>query len=177
VSLSALLTLTAVGARRVLLNNTLSRFIAKAIEEGKKLFWIVLYLWVLIGLFSIFKSLVLKERYLFYHQGFAIINALVLAKVVLVAELLQIAENMRRKPLVYPVLLKSAVFCAILIGFYIGEEMLVGVLHGKSLAESFPDIGGGSGKGILAIGLIFVFWTDPIFRLPRTCEGSRPRRT
>jgi hypothetical protein len=140
-----------------------SRLIGKALEEAKQLVWIVLYLWVLIGLFTVFKSLVLKDHNLFYHQGFAIINALVLAKVVLVADLLQVAENLKDKPLVYPIVFKSVVFCAILMGFYIGEETLIGVWHGKAIVESFPDIGGGTREGVFVVGLILFIGLIPFF--------------
>ncbi|MFZ1012050.1 MAG: hypothetical protein WAN28_01820, partial [Terracidiphilus sp.] len=97
----------------------------KVIDEGKQLFWIFIYFWVLFGLFSVFRSLVLTERNLIYHEGFAVINALLLAKVVLVAEFFQVANSLKHKPLVYPIVFKSAVFCAILICFYIIEETLV----------------------------------------------------
>ena len=33
----------------------------KGIVEGKRLFWIFAYLWILLGLFSIYKSIVLNE--------------------------------------------------------------------------------------------------------------------
>lgn len=81
---------------------------------------------------------------MFFHQGFAIINALVLAKIILVAEWLQVAENFKGRPLVYAIDFKSAAFCVLLLGFYIIEEVLVGYLHGKTIAQSFLEIGGGS---------------------------------
>jgi hypothetical protein len=49
------------------------------------------------------------------------------------------------------------------LGFYIGEELLVGVWHGKTVAESFPDIGGGTWKGILVVGLIMFIGLIPFF--------------
>ena len=57
--------------------------IKRVLDEGKQLFWIIIYFWVLLGMFSVFRSLVLNERNLIYHQGFALFNALLLAKVVL----------------------------------------------------------------------------------------------
>ena len=108
----------------------------------------------LIGLFSVFKSLVLNKQNLIYHEGFVIINAWLLAKVVLIAEFFQAADNLKHKPLVYPIVFKSAVFCAILMCFYITEEMLIGIWHGKTVAGSFPDIGVGGWKGILVVGFI-----------------------
>jgi hypothetical protein len=62
-------------------NEHLNRIKQKIFFEGRKLFWIFLYLWALLGLFAVHKSIVLSEQNVFYHQGFAIINAWLLAKV------------------------------------------------------------------------------------------------
>jgi hypothetical protein len=149
--------------RESILNKVLDHVVERSLDEGKQLIWIFIYFWVLFGLFSVFRSLVLNERNLIYHQGFAIINAFLLAKVVLTAEFFQVAENLRHKPLVYPIVFKSAVFCVILICFYIVEETLVGMWHGKTVAESFPEIGGGSWKGILVVGSILFVGLIPFF--------------
>jgi hypothetical protein len=140
-----------------------SSIVKKTLDEGKQLFWIFIYFWVLLGLFSVYRSLVLTERNLIYHEGFAVINAFLLAKVVLVAEFFQVANSLKHKPLVYPIVFKSAVFCLILIGFYIVEEMLVGIWHGKTIAASFPEIGGEGWKGILVVGTILFVALIPFF--------------
>ena len=67
----------------------------RGISEARRLFWIFAYLWVLLGLFALHKSIVLNEPDLFYHQGFAVINALVLAKIMFVAEALQVADDLK----------------------------------------------------------------------------------
>ena len=151
------------SAQGNILNKHLGRVIDKALGEGKQLFGIFIYFCVLIGLFSVFKSLVLNEQNLIYHEGFTIINAWLLAKVVLIAEFFQVADNLRHKPLVYPIVFKSAVFCVILMCFYIIEEMLIGLWHGKTIVESFPEIGGGSWRGILVIWSILFVGHIPFF--------------
>jgi hypothetical protein len=66
----------------------------KGIAEGRRLLWIFAYLWVLLRLFSIHKSIVLNEPNLLFHQGFAFINAWLLAKVMLTAEMFHVGENL-----------------------------------------------------------------------------------
>jgi hypothetical protein len=145
------------------MNKYLGRMIEKILDEGKKLFWIFIYFCVLIGLLSVFKSLVLNEDNLLYHRGFTVINAWILAKVVLIAEYFRVGENLRHKPLVYPIAFKSAVFCVSLMCFYVIEEMLVGIWHGRTVAGSFPDIGGGTWKGISVVGFILFVGLIPFF--------------
>jgi hypothetical protein len=154
------------------LHKQLGRVIGKALDEGKELFWVVIYFWVLFGLFSVFRSLVLNEQNLVYHEGFAIINAFLLAKVVVTAEFFQVADNLRRKPLVYPIVFKSAVFCILLMCFYFTEETLVGIWHGKTIVESFPKIGGGSWKGVLVVASILFVGLIPFLPIGNSPESS-----
>jgi hypothetical protein len=146
-------------------DNILNRIGQKGLEEGKRLFWIFLYLWALLGLFSIHKSLVLNEPNLFWHQGFALINAWLLAKVMITAEIFHVADNLKHKPLIYPILFKSVVFAALLVSFYLLEEILMGLWHGETIAESIPAVGGGSLKGILVVGFMMFIVLMPFFAL------------
>src|SRR3974377_2116528 len=98
-------------------NDRLRRIEAGAIEEKKNLFWIFIYLWILLSLFSFHKALLLNDDSLIYQQGFALINALALAKVVMVGEFFHLGDNLRDRPLAYPIILKSAVFAVLLICF------------------------------------------------------------
>jgi hypothetical protein len=134
----------------------------KGIGEGRRLLWIFAYLWVLLALFSIHKSIVLNEQNLIYHQGFAFINAGILAKVMVTAEIFNVADNLKHKPLIYPIMFKSAIFSAILMSFYIIEETLIGMWYGTTAMESIPDIGEGSLKGILVVGFVVLM---PFFAL------------
>jgi hypothetical protein len=137
----------------------------KGLKEGRRLLWIFVYLWVLLGLFAAHKSIVLNDPDFFYHQGFAFINAWLLAKVMLTAEMLHIADSLKHRPVIYPIVLKSAVFSTILISFYLIEEVLVGMWHGKTVTESLPAIGGGGLEGILVVGIIMFVVLMPFFAL------------
>jgi len=55
------------------------------------------------------------------------------------------------------------IFTLFLIGFHIVERVIDGVLHGRSVAESFPDIGGGSVQGILSLGATVFVALIPFF--------------
>jgi hypothetical protein len=148
-----------------MLNVGVNRVKHKILVEARKLFWIFLYLWALLGLFAIHKAIVMNEQNIFYHQGFVIINAWLLAKVMLTAEMFHVADNLKDKPLIYPIVFKSAIFSVILISFYILEEVLLGMWHGKTLANSMPAIGGGSLEGILMVGIIMFVVLMPFFAL------------
>jgi hypothetical protein len=115
-----------------MISDQLNQLKENGVREARRLFWIFAYLWVLLGLFALHKSIVLNEPNLFYHQGFAVINALVLAKILFVAEAFNVADNLKHKPLIYPILYKSAVLSLILISFHVLEEVLLGLWYGET---------------------------------------------
>jgi len=82
-----------------------------AVEEAKNFVGIFLYLFVVFGLFVLHEWLVLSQNQIDYRfYGFALINALILAKIILVAESLNFAERFRGQPLIYPIAYKSLAF-------------------------------------------------------------------
>src|SRR3984893_288699 len=146
-----------------MVSERLLRLKTGAIDETRELFGIFIYFWVLLSLFSLHKALVLNEESLIYHQGFALSNALALAKVVMIAEFFHVGDKLKNRPLIYPIVFKSAGFAVILICFHIIEETIIGVLHGKMLSQSIPDIGGGTLQGILMVGIIMFVVLMPFF--------------
>jgi hypothetical protein len=67
--------------------NTRTSLKAKATHEAKKFFWIFVYLWLCFGLFVLYKSLILAEQHIDYTgYGLAVVKALVLGKIILVAD-------------------------------------------------------------------------------------------
>ncbi len=136
----------------------------KAYRDVKEFLLITLYLWIVFALFAIHKSVILAENHIdVASQSFAVINALALAKVMLVARRLHFADHLHDFPLIYPTLLKSAAFSLVLACFKILEDAAVGLYRGQSFNQSIADIGGGSLKSILSLTLIIFFVLIPFF--------------
>ena len=136
----------------------------KAYHESKEFLIIALYLWVVFGLFLVYKSLILNEEHLNYvAHGVALIDALVLAKFILIARALHLGDRADDAPLIYSTLLKSALFSLVLAACKILEEAAVGLYHGKSFSQSIADLGGGTFKGILTLTAILFVVLIPFF--------------
>jgi hypothetical protein len=136
----------------------------KAYHELKEFCGIALYLWVVLALFQLYRSVLLAEEHVsLAHQGFAVINALALAKVLLVAKALHLGEWVEDWPLIYPTLLKSALFTVVLACFKALEEAGLGMYRGKSFQQSIADLGGGTLNGILCLSLIMFVTLIPFF--------------
>ena len=136
----------------------------RAIHEFKEYLVIVFYLWVVFGLLLLYKSVILKEQHVSsLAHGIALVNALVLGKFVLVARAFHLGDTADDVPLIYPAILKSALFSLVLAGCKILEDAAIGLYHGKSFSESIADLAGGTAYGILALTLIMFVTLIPFF--------------
>jgi len=125
---------------------------------------IAVYLWVIFALFDIYRSVLVSR----YHidavaKGFALINALALAKIVRIARELKLDARLRPKgrPLIYPTLLNSAAFSMLLAAFKILEEVAVGMYHHQSFVASLTGWEGDSLKAIICLAGIFFVMLIP----------------
>lgn len=137
---------------------------ARILKELKSFLIIVAYLWLVFFVFMMHEWTVLAGHQIsFRFYGLAVVNALVLGKIILIAEGLNFARRFEDKPLIYPIAYKSIAFTALLMAAYIVEEIAVGLFHGKTAAESFPEIGGGGLVGVLTVGAIMGIALVPFF--------------
>lgn len=139
---------------------------ARAVGAGKKYLGIFLYLYVIFALFNMHEYVVLAQHGIdFTHYGFAAVNAFVMAKVLMIGEELHLSEYFEDRPLIYPILLTSLLFEVVLVAFHIIEHVIVGLLHGQTVVESVPSVGGGGLTGMIIIGTIMSITLIPFFAL------------
>ena len=96
-------------------------------------------------------------------HGFALLNALVLGKIMLVAENLRLARWLPRRPLIYRILFEGLLFSLLFICFHVVEKVVTGLVKGRAAAESVPAIGGGGLAGIASVALIMFVMLIPFF--------------
>jgi len=135
-----------------------------ALAELKSFIGIFVYLWIVFMVFLVHEWIVLANNGIgFRFYGLAAINALVLAKIMLIAEKLRFAERFEKGPLIYPILYKSALFTVLLLLAYVVEEVLVGVIRGNGVVDSVPRIGGGTALGFIAVAIVMCVALMPFF--------------
>ena len=117
----------------------------KAVEEFK-LFWVIaVYLALLFGSFMVYRRLVLAQFGLTYlNYGFAIIQALIIGKVILIGDAVKIGRRFEGGPLIYSVLYKSLIFSLFVMAFGVLEHVVEGLFHRESasaIAHGITGIG------------------------------------
>ena len=109
----------------------------RAIDELKE-FWITaLYLAVFLSAFTFYRRMVLAEFGVTYlHYGIALIEALVIAKIVLIGRALGLDKAIDRAgPLILSVVLKAVIFTILAILFAVFEQVFEGLLHKRDWAS------------------------------------------
>ena len=138
----------------------------RAKDQIRNFTLIFVYLWVVFGLLAVHESIVLSQHQIDYRfHGLAIVNALVFAKVMLVAEDLHLGRGFDDKPLIYSILFKSLLFGVTLICFHIVEHVLIGMWDGRPVAQSISEIGVDKLAGIVSLGIISTVALVPFFIL------------
>jgi hypothetical protein len=137
---------------------------ARLYDELKAFMWIFVYLWLVFFVFLVHEWVVLADNHIsFKFYGLAALNALVLSKIMLIAEGLGFAERFHTRPLIVPIAYRSVLFSVLLVVAYILEEIVVGLFHGKSVAQSFPQIGGGGLLGVFCVTGLLCIALVPFF--------------
>ena len=64
---------------------------------------------------------------------------------------------------IYPVLLRSILFAVVFLAFDIAEKLVIGVLHGKTVAQSIETPGGDGILGAVLVAIIIAIALVPYF--------------
>jgi hypothetical protein len=139
---------------------------AKAADEFRRFLVLFLYLWILFGVFVLNQGVVMREHGInFPMLGFAFINALVFAKVMMLFEMFDPGRWLRARPLIYPILYETLLLTVLFLVAHILEKTVEGLFRGKTLIESVPMLGGGGLVGFLSITAILFIALIPFFGL------------
>ena len=103
------------------------------INFGYLAFFLVAFMW--------YRRLILAEYQVHYTDYWApLIEAAVLAKVIMVGDLFRLSRAMENKPLIISALFRTMMFSVWVAIFNVLEETIRGLLHGNGLTGGFEDI-------------------------------------
>ena len=109
----------------------------KAAHEFKEFVWIFLYLAFFFCSVATYSMLLLNRFQVpYYAFGTALINALVIAKVILIGEYAHLGKRHEAKPLLQVALYKAFLFGLLVFGFHVVEEVIRRLVHGADIASA-----------------------------------------
>ena len=124
----------------------------------------VVYLSIVFAAFTIYRRLILASYDISYtNYWVAVIEALILGKVIMIGGLFRLGRSLEDQPLIYSSLYKTAVFCLFCAAFTVAEHAVVGWWKGEGLAAGLHEIADKGGHEILANTLMLFVSLFPFF--------------
>jgi hypothetical protein len=116
-------------------------FKQKAVHELKDFAWISLYLGFFFCALSTYTTLLLRKYEIDYlNYTFAIVNALIIAKIILIGEWARLGRTSEARVLYQTVLYKSVVFGLLVFAFHLVEEFIKRLIHGLPAGTVVHDV-------------------------------------
>jgi len=119
---------------------------------------------VFFGLFTWYRRLILAEYQIsYFHYGASVIQALVLAKIIMVGRALRLGLRFKHRPLILPTIYKSVVFTMFVGICGVAESTIIGLLHGKGVAGGIEELLSSGKDELLARCLVMFVAFIPFF--------------
>ena len=142
-------------------NVHLKRRIFREVSE----YWMnVCYLAIVFASFTQYRRLILAAHDITYTNYWAaVIEALILAKVIMIGSVFRLGRGLERQPLIYPTLYKTVMFTLFCGLFAIGEHAVKGLWQGEGLMAGLAELFGKGTHELLANSLVVFVAFIPYF--------------
>ena len=138
----------------------------KILHELINYWLLVLYLAIFFGVFTTYRRLLLAHYGISYEDyGISVIRALVLGKVILVAETLRLGRGFEEKPLVVPTVYKTFLFTVCMAVFDMAEALVRGWIRGLGPMGAVDEVMSRFHYEWLSRALVLFFAFIPLFAL------------
>ena len=149
----------------------------KIIHELGEFLRIFLFLAPLFCGFATYHMVILKDvggKYFAY--GAALVNALLLSKIILIGEYLKLGKRHESKPLLYSTVYKSFAFTVLVAVFHILESAVKALLHNEGMAGAFTELRDLGIGEVLARSFVMFCALLPFFALRETARAMGEHR-
>ncbi len=128
-------------------------------------YWLnVCYLALVFGAFTQYQRFLLAAYDITYTDYWvAVIEALILAKVIMIGEVFRLGRGLEQKPLIYPTLYKTVVFSLLVGVFSLIEHAIRGLWKGEGLTEGLVEFLGKGSHELLGRCLVIFVALIPFF--------------
>ena len=136
----------------------------KLARELKEMAWIFLYLALFLCALATYSTLLLREFHVSYFvYGTALLNALIMSKIILLGEYFQLGRKHEGKPLIYAAIFKAFQYAILMAVFHVVEEIIKHLVYGHSVRSALHELMAGRLTEILARNLVFFCALVPFF--------------
>jgi hypothetical protein len=124
----------------------------------------VCYLTLVFAAFTQYRRFLLAAHDITYTDyGVAVIEALILGKVIMIGEVIRLGRGLEQKPLIYPTLYKTFVFTVFVGVFKVIEHVIKGLRNGSGFMAGFVELSEKWSHELLANSLVVFVAFIPFF--------------
>jgi len=124
----------------------------------------VIYLTLVFAAFTVYRRVLLSAHGITYtHYWVALIEALILGKVIMIGDIFRLGRGLESKPMIYPTLYKTLVFTAFVGVFKVIEHGIRGLLTGEGFMGGLTALFDKWSTELLANGLVVFVALIPFF--------------
>jgi hypothetical protein len=124
----------------------------------------VVYLTIVFATFTIYRRLMLAAHDItFANYGFALIEAFILGKVIMIGGVFRLGRGLEDKALIYPTLYKTGVFTIFCFVFTLAEHAIRGLVSGHGVAAGLAEYASQGYEVILANSMVVFVALIPFF--------------
>jgi hypothetical protein len=135
----------------------------RAREELRNYAFVAAYLYVCFGAILFYKTALLREEGVaFLPHGLAAIKALILGKFILIGEAVGVGNRAQSRSILSAIATRTVPFFVLLIVLSVIEELVVGKMHGRSLAETVAEFREHAGLEMLATSVLVLLILIPL---------------
>jgi hypothetical protein len=141
----------------------------KVVEELKDLGLLSLYFFALLVGLSAYRAVLLSSyRIDPFRLGYMFLESVVLAKTILLGDLLHLGKRIRKRRLIDSTLASTGVFSLFVLAFKVLEHLLAGLIHGEAPAAVVDKLLHQGAPQILVHVLLMVLAFIPLFAIWET---------
>lgn len=139
-------------------------FKTRLMAETKSYLLIAAYLWIFLATLTTYRQLVQMEDHVSYaHYGWSLVEALILAKLIVIGRVMNLGERFRNRPLIVPTIHKTVCFGLLVVAFTAAEHTAVGLWHHEGAAQIYDRIFGLGKWEILCRLVMMIIVFAPMF--------------
>jgi hypothetical protein len=136
----------------------------RIVAELKEFTVLAIYLFICLAALINMKAAILQAQGVeFSHYGLAAVKALLCAKFLSLGHVFHLGERFKHHGLLWRTLYRSFVFFLLLLALNAIEEVLVGMLHHRGVADSIRAIAGGTYDQLIAASIVMMLILVPFF--------------
>jgi hypothetical protein len=116
-------------------------FSKKFYHEMVKFYLYALFFTLFFTAFTIYRQLIVEEyTHTYWHLGYGVIEALVIAKLIILGEMLHLGKRYEDAPLIIPTVFKAVLFSIFVLILTVLEHFVVGYFTGKTWAAIYDHL-------------------------------------